>query len=174
MRKEKIITLEDRGRKLTFKIRKMSALKLESWIIRAGLLLAGTGILSREIVDGAAPDSSIRDAAPDAGEAMRKAGKAIMTHGLAAFGAVDYEKARPLLDELLECCARVDAGVEQTLAPGVADGIIEDVRTLFTLRKEALALNLGFFVPAGPSGSDSGTTSRPDLSNPGISVRSRA
>lgn len=68
--------------------------------------------------------------------------------GISALGRLDYDKARPLLDELLSCCSRVDAGVEQPLTPDVLEGFIEDVRTLFTLRKEALALNFGFFAQA--------------------------
>ena len=51
MRKEKTIVIDDRGRSLTFKIREMSALRLESWIARAGILLAATGILDETRVD---------------------------------------------------------------------------------------------------------------------------
>ena len=90
---------------------------------------------------------------------------------LRALGAVDYEKARPLLNELLECCTPADAVTP--LTPETADGIIEDVRTLFTLRKEALALNLGFFDAAGLSGLGDNETPRPASSSRKISVRTR-
>ena len=73
-------------------------------------------------------------------------------HGLKALANVEYEKAQPLLDELLACCARTDAGVEQRCTPDTVDGYIEDVRTLFKLRVEAAKLNFGFF---GASPSDS-------------------
>ena len=52
MRKEKVITINDRGNELTFKIKEMPALQLESWLIRAGLLLVGSGAFdSAEVTD---------------------------------------------------------------------------------------------------------------------------
>ena len=42
MRKETVVTIEDRGNPLTFTIREMPATQLERWIIRAMLLLAGS------------------------------------------------------------------------------------------------------------------------------------
>ncbi|MDE7065604.1 MAG: hypothetical protein K2O70_09085 [Desulfovibrionaceae bacterium] len=161
MRKEKTIVLTDRDRELTFRIREMPATRLESWIVRAGLLLASTGLLRG------------LSGAPDAGEVITAAGRAMAEEGLSALGRIDYEKARPLLDELLACCCRVDAGIEQRMTPDVADGIVEDVRTLFALRKEALALNLGFFAPAGASGPAEDAEQSPASSGRKISVRSR-
>lgn len=83
---------------------------------------------------------------------VENAGKYLSEHGLKALANVEYEKAQPLLDELLACCARTDAGVEQRCTPDSVDGYIEDVRTLFKLRVEAAKLNFGFF---GASPSDS-------------------
>lgn len=163
MRKEKNIVIDDRGKSLTFKIREMSALQMEGWIARAGILLAGTGILDETRVD-------VRNA----GEIAAGVARAVGESGISALGRLDYDKARPLLDELLSCCSRVDAGVEQPLTPDVLEGFIEDVRTLFTLRKEALALNFGFFAQGGPSASvKDGPAPQPDTLNPKISVRSR-
>ena len=163
MRKEKNIVIDDRGKSLTFKIREMSALQLEGWIARAGILLAGTGILDETRVD-------VRNA----GEIAAGVARAVGESGISALGRLDYDKARPLLDELLSCCSRVDAGVEQPLTPDVLEGFIEDVRTLFTLRKEALALNFGFFAQGGPSASvKDGPAPQPDTLKPRISVRSR-
>ncbi len=162
MRKEKTVILDDRGKQLTFKIREMSALQMEGWIARAGILLAGAGILDKT------------GDARNVGEIASELGRTIESSGLSALGKLDYDKARPLMDELLACCSRVDAGVEQPLTPDVLEGFVEDVRTLFTLRKEALALNFGFFAQGGPSASaDAGTTPPPDSSKPKISVRSR-
>jgi hypothetical protein len=163
MRKEKTIVIDDRGRSLTFKIREMSALRLESWIARAGILLAATGILDETKAD-------VRNVGDIAAGVARAVGES----GISALGRLDYDKARPLLDELLSCCSRVDAGVEQPLTPDVLEGFIEDVRTLFTLRKEALALNFGFFAQGGPSASvKDGPAPQPDTLKPRISVRSR-
>ncbi|WP_308772419.1 phage tail assembly chaperone [uncultured Bilophila sp.] len=135
MRKETAVTIEDRGNPLTFTIREMPATQLERWIIRAMLLLAGS-----EGLEGIS------------GTSIENAGKYLSEHGLKALANVEYEKAQPLLDELLACCARTDAGVEQRCTPDTVDGYIEDVRTLFKLRVEAAKLNFGFFG-ASPSGS---------------------
>lgn len=127
-RKEIIITLEDRDNPLTFRIRQMPATKLETWLIRALLLLAGSGI---EVPVGAD---------------MQKAGAVLAQGGLSMLGAVNFDKAKPLLDDLLGCCHRVlPEGGEMQVTESTVDGYIEDVRTLFRLRTEALKLNLDFF-----------------------------
>lgn len=136
MRKEKIITLDDRGKKLTFKIREMSATGLESWIIRAMLLIGADKTKGRTDIKNAADF--------------------IKTDGLQLISSLDYEKARPLLDELLACCSRIDGGIEQLCTPETVDGYIEDVKTLIALRMEALKLNLDFLAPENPSDSPDG------------------
>ena len=150
MRKEKKIVVNDRGRELAFVVREMPATKLESWIVRAGLLIAGAGL-----ADGLLGGKSAGEPL-DVAHVMQAAGQMAAQGGdlLRALGTVDYEKARPLLNELLECCTPADAVTP--LTPETADGIIEDVRTLFTLRKEALALG----CPAW------GTTRRPARPRP--------
>ena len=148
MRKEKKITVNDRGRELAFVVREMPATKLESFIVRAGLLLAASG-LADGLIGG-------KDAeAPDVAHVMEAAGRILGQDTgaglIRALGSLDYDKARPLLNDLLGCCTL--EGSVAPLSEETADAVIEDVRTLFTLRKEALALNLGFFAPAGQSGS---------------------
>jgi hypothetical protein len=128
MRKEKTIQLKDRERELVFKIREMPATKLESWILRALMLLAPAL--------GKAGGESVT---------LTEAGRALQAEGLGLLSHVSFDRVKPLLDELLACCVRIDAGVEQVCAPETVDGFIEDVGTLFALRKEALALNLAFF-----------------------------
>ena len=139
MRKEKVVVLNDRGRELTFKIREMPATRLESFIIRAGLLLAGSGLLK----SGGNPVSM------DAGAALDAAGKAIAEGGLSALAQLDPAKVQPLLNELLGCCEHMVDGLGHPLTPETVDGVIEDIKTLFTLRKEALILNFDFFGAAG-------------------------
>ena len=135
MRNEKIIELEDRGNKLTFKIREMSATQLEDWTMRAVLVLAGAG-------------SDI----PASG-GVEGIGKYLAEHGLAAIGAVDYAKAKPLLDEMLGCCSRVIDKMEERVTPETADAYIEDMSTLFKLRLEAFKVNFSFFGSGSPSSS---------------------
>ena len=139
MRTEKIIDIEDRGKKLTFKVREMSATQLEDWTMRAVLVLAGAG-------------SDI----PASG-GVEGIGKYLAEHGLAAIGNVDYQKAKPLLDEMLGCCYRVIDKMEERVTPETADAYIEDMGTLFKLRLEALKVNLGFFG----SGSKSASPEKP-------------
>lgn len=130
-RKSITVTLEDRGNPLTFVITQMSASKLESWIIRAMLLLVGTGA---EVPGGAD---------------LQQAAAYIKTKGLAALGGLDYAKVQPLLDELLTCCQRrLDGGNLQEMTAATVDGVIEDVTTLFKLRMEALKVNIDFFPAA--------------------------
>jgi len=157
MRREKTVIVDDRGRELQFTVREMPATRLESWIVRAGLLLAGAGVGPRPPGKGAGEAGGV--------------GEGRGADLLAALGRVDYDRARPLLDELLACCT--PAGSVAPLTPATADGVIEDVRTLLTLRREALALNFAFFAAAGPSGSADGETPSPASRSRSISVRSR-
>lgn len=158
MRKEKIVTLNDRGRELSFKIREMPATRLESWIVRAGLLLASTGVLDSKSIT-------------DASDAIQAAGKVIAEGGLAALGNVDYDKVQPLLDELLGCCEHMVDGIGHKVTPDTVDGIIEDVKTLFALRKEVITLCFDFFAPDGKSVTAEAGTARPAASRRRISVQ---
>ena len=124
MRKETVVTIEDRGNPLTFTIREMPATQLERWIIRAMLLLAGS-----EGLEGLSGG-------------VENAGKYLSEHGLKALANVEYEKAQPLLDELLACCARTDAGIEQRCTPA----------SLILRAASGVKLNFGFFG-ASPSAS---------------------
>lgn len=170
MRKEKTVTIDDRGTSLTFKIKEMPALKLESWILRAVMLLAGSGLLDKELADRAKEAANSMQTA----EAMSSVGSFVTEHGLKALASVEYEKAEPLLAELLACCSRVDGGVEQRLDnPVVVEGIISDVRTLFKLRKEAFALNFDFFVQGSQSATDVSRTQSEGSHRRQISVQPR-
>ena len=133
MRNEKIITIDDRGKSLTFKVKEMAATQLESWAMRCVLVLAAAGsdVPATGGVEGMA--------------------KFLSEHGLAALGNVNFEKAKPLLDEMLGCCYRVIDAMEEKVTPQAADAYIEDIRTLLKLRMEALKLNFGFFGTGGQS-----------------------
>ncbi len=131
-RRETIIEIDDRGQMLTFKIKEMSAIQLERWLIRALLLIAGSGT-----------------GVPD-GSDLKATGAFLADKGLAALGNIDMDKAQPLLDELLACCARVIENVEERCTPESV-GYIQDVKTLFALRTEAVKLNLGFLLPEDAS-----------------------
>lgn len=123
------IQLQDRDKTLDFIIKEMPATQLESWIIRAVLLIAGSGLTG---VPGGAD--------------IQKAGAYLSEKGLGLLSSLDYEKAAPLLDELLACCHRkIDKHLE-LCTPQSIDGYVEDFTTLIKLRAEAIKLNLGFLA----------------------------
>lgn len=137
MRKERTIELQDQDQTLTFKVRQMPATQLQDWILRALLLVAGSGAQVPEGAD------------------IKAAGAFLAEKGLAALSNIDFAKARPLIIEMLGCCSRVIERVEERCTPESVDNYILDVTTLFRLEMEAFKLNLGFFVPEAesPSGS---------------------
>jgi predicted glycoside hydrolase/deacetylase ChbG (UPF0249 family) len=124
-RKEKIIDIQDREQLLTFKIKEMPATKMESWLFRAASLLASAW---KQTMAGAAPTNFDNIS---------------LESKLSILGEIDYEKAEPLLNELLSCCSRMVEKVEERCTPQSVDNYILDVSTLFKLRLEAVKLNLG-------------------------------
>lgn len=123
-RKEITIGINDGGIEKSFRIRQMAATKLEAWIAQA-LLLAGKTELGESPLLGK----------PEGQVAL----------GMKALANISYEKAKPLYDQMLECCSVVIDGTFHELSIGNADVHIEDVKTLFKLRMEAAKLNLDFF-----------------------------
>lgn len=105
-----------------FKVKEMPALQMDRWAMRALCLLGRSG------GNGLAGLLQIKDF----GEL------------LSSFSQIDYEKAEPLLVELLECCYFVKDGTLVQLKSSFVDGIIEDWTTITRLRIEALKVNLGF------------------------------
>lgn len=132
-RKNITITLNDRGKELKFRVYEMPATQLESWTVRAVLLLARGGKF-----DGVAKTAGQGD--------FNEAAKALLAEGLTALSAINYEEAKPLLDEMLGCCSRVVGSIEEKCTPDTVDGYIDDIATLLKLRMEALKLNFGFFT----------------------------
>lgn len=134
MRNKREISLEDRGNTLDFIIEEMPASKCESWIIRAVLLLAKSG----------------GDDVP-MGSDIKKALAYISSKGIAILAGIDYDKAKPLIGELLECCTYKNKdGVMAKLKPSNVDAIVGDVQTLFALKAEAFKVNFSFFNIGNP------------------------
>ena len=123
MRKEIEVKIEkgrDAGK--VFKITEMPAFQADRWATRALILLGKTtkgGIMAL--------------------------GSMEMSDIINSFSELDYEKAEPLLQELLECCSFIKDGTSIPLKKDMIDSIVEDWTTLFKLRIEALQLNIGFF-----------------------------
>jgi hypothetical protein len=135
-------TFVDRGNELTFRIEEMSAMQLQRWIGRALPILSPVLGLEADDLGGVA--SMLLDR-----EGLIK-----------LIGGLDYDKAEPLLNDMLRCCSRLTGNnVAIRCDPSTVDGYIEDVKTLFFLQVEAIKLNLGFLGgDAGPPSSSPGAT----------------
>lgn len=131
MLKVKEITLQDREHTFTFVIKEMPVTQLESWITRALLVATSAGV---KLPGGGTPGLA------SAGELLAEKGLGLIS----TLGALDYDRVKPLLDEMLGCCYRKIDKVQERCTPETVDGYIQDVTTLFKLRVEAFKLNLGF------------------------------
>jgi len=141
MRKEEIITINDRGNELTFRIREMPATQLEGWLFRVGTALASTGFAKTEdIADGI--------------DTTKYIANLLVKDGLRFLGNLDYEKVvKPLVDDLYSC---VEQKVGEAYLAVTADNIdskVEDIRSLFAIQKAVITLHLGFFGLGGASAS---------------------
>lgn len=150
MRKEEIITINDRGNELTFRIREMPATKLEGWLFRVGTALASTGFAKTEdIADGI--------------DTTKYIANLLVKDGLRFLGNLDYEKVvKPLVDDLYSC---VEQKVGEAYLAVTADNIdskVEDIRSLFAIQKAVITLHLGFFGIGGVS--DSAKSPSPEAS----------
>ncbi len=123
-RKTKDITIEsgrDAGK--TFRITEMPILQADKWAQRALFAIARAGV-----------DTSSINMNGGMLEMARLA--------LDVVGKIDPEVGGDLLDELLSCVQIIPTGgVPRSL---VMDSDIEDIKTLFVLRKEVLALHIDF------------------------------
>ncbi|WP_369608220.1 hypothetical protein [Snodgrassella alvi] len=123
-RKTKDITIEsgrDAGK--SFRITEMPILQADKWAQRAIFAIARAGV--------------------DTGSINMNGGMLEMARlALDVVGKIDPEVGGDLLDELLSCVQIIPTGgVPRSL---VMDSDIEDIKTLFVLRKEVLALHIDF------------------------------
>lgn len=125
MRSERVVTLEERGREITFGIKRMSALHLESWLVRV------------------AENMPLEKVQPTLSNPMALA-MLVLQRGFIALAC--SENATALLEDLLRCCAVIDpeTGAETPCSSQNIHAHIRDVSTLFCLRKTALQTNLSF------------------------------
>ncbi len=137
MRKEIEITLLDRGKELIFKIREMPASKLEKWLMKAVLLIAQSREKNTNLSEN--DESQISTFA-----------HLFASNKLELLLELNFEKAEPLLDELLTCVQRKVDSALIAVTPDNIDTFIDDVETLFRLRLEVLKLNLDFFTQEIP------------------------
>ena len=126
MRKTEIIKLMDDGQERTFRITQMPATKAERWANRAMFLIIGAG---KDIKKDATLDDVIR-----------------------MIASIDYDKAEPLYNELIECCTFLPDGNANGAGIGCTQDTIDaqiiDPMNLYKLRMAAAKLNFGFFMSA--------------------------
>ena len=124
MRKTEIIKLVDDGKELTFRITQMPATKAERWANKAMFLLIGAG---KDIKKNAKIEDVIKVVA-----------------------SIDYDKAEPLYNELIECCTFLPDGNANGAGIGCTQDTIDaqiiDPRNLYKLRMASAKLNFSFFM----------------------------
>ncbi|HGW4593132.1 TPA: hypothetical protein ACNH0U_002678 [Proteus mirabilis] len=129
--KTKTITIEkgrDEGK--TFVITEMPITKADNWAMRALFAIANGGI----DIEGINPNMGMLGMAQVA---------------IKALSGIKPDVGIPLLDELLECVQVLpSSGNARAL---IIDSDIKDLSTMFTLRKEALAIHIDFLTQGGGS-----------------------
>jgi hypothetical protein len=127
-------TVTDPGRDngKVFVITEMSALSAESWAFRAILALIKNGVNL-----------------PDGFENSGMAG--IAEIGIKALSGLDYETAKPLLDEMLTCIKFIPDPKKPHLSRPLFEEDVEEVITYGKLRMEVWKLHVGFLKAAVPS-----------------------
>jgi hypothetical protein len=126
-----VITAENRDKGKRFLLTEMPALKAEKWAYRALLALAHSGV-------------DLPDGAQQAGMA------ALATAGIKALNHLDFEEARPLLDEMMSCIQIMpDPSNALLVRPLVCNEMegddIEEIGTVFMLRERIFRLHTDFF-----------------------------
>jgi hypothetical protein len=75
--------------------------------------------------------------------------------GMKAIAKLPFESAKPLLEKMMDC---VQIQPSPNVTRELMSGDVEEVATLFALRKKVLGLHLDFFTAAVPSTSGSKST----------------
>ena len=141
-RKIATIKIDAPGRDLgkVFVLTEMDAWSAEAWATKVFFAVMNAG-------------ADIPEAIADAGFA----GLAMMSSGamaamaFKALGKVPVERAKPILDEMMQCVKiQPSAGITREIFPGD----IEEVSTLIRLKKEVWKLHFDFFTDGGESISD--------------------
>lgn len=135
MRNTKVVTVsaDGRDRGKSYLLTEMSAFRAEKWGMRAMLALENSGFR-----------------VPDELKGSGMAGIAALGGQQVLNGRLDFAEFEPLLDDMMTCVQFLpNPSNLLSVRPirEVADDI-EEVSTLFELRKEVLLLHLGF-LPAG-------------------------
>lgn len=132
MRKESFITIDDRGEIKNFRIREMSAVKLESFI-----LLLSNAILKSGAIQ---PDTDIDNTN------LPALAREIIGNGLKSFRGIEESDLNEITNRILKCCDHI---VDKSYFPldiDTCDSVITDIKTLFELQKQFFILHFGFLL----------------------------
>ena len=135
MLKEKIVTINDKGNMLKFKVKQLPATEQEKLIIKILLLVANKDIAELDV-------DKLRE-----NPQMAINSKVLMS----AIEKLDYEKIEPISDMLLSCCYRIVGNMEEQCTPETVNGYVESFWTLLALKKAALEISFDFFEEDGNS-----------------------
>jgi hypothetical protein len=134
MRKTVNYTVTTAGRDMgkTFLITEMSAAQSEEWAARALFTAMNSGV--------------------DVPDELLGAGLAgIAALGIKSLAKVDFDKVKPLFDQMMECVQIVPDRSNPQFTRPLIDDDVEEVATRLALRKATLDLHLDFFRTAVPS-----------------------
>lgn len=130
-RKHKEVKIVDRGTTKVFLITEMSAVRAEKWATKFFFAAANAGVqIPKETAE------------------MGILG--VLKLGLEGIKGIPYEKAEPLLEEMMTCVQIIPDPAHPELARGLVEEDIEDMTTLFKLKKEVFALHMDFSSAASP------------------------
>jgi hypothetical protein len=134
-RKTARVTISQEGRDFgkVFLLTEFPAVRIERWATRALFALTNAGAELPDDIEGAG-----------------MAGLAAM--GLEALQRLSFPEAEPLLQEMLECVQFCPDPKNPDVIRFVDwENDIEEVSTIFVLRKEIFVLHAGFFLKEDPS-----------------------
>ena len=146
MRTTKNISIFDDDVKIDFKLTALSAMKLQKWIIKAGIALAESGLLETDVGNNFSIDAVF---------------SAISKKGLGFLGKLDPEKTNALLVELIrETAVKMTGAGIIPLTENELENTFTKIQSLFELEKQCFAINFDFFRTDGKSDTPVKTTTR--------------
>ncbi len=112
-----------------FILTEMPASQAEEWALRALSALAGSGV---DVPDDIATSGM----------------QGVFRMGLAAFGGLPWDKAKPLLGEMFACVRIQPNPSNPDIVRSLVEDDIEEISTRILLRKNLLTLHVGFLLAA--------------------------
>ena len=119
----------------TFVITEMSAFEIESWAMRALLVIMANNVVLP-------PDLSARVQSGEAGLAD------IATLGLKSLSGLRYADAKPLLDDMMTCVKIAPDKRNPSILREIVDEDIEEIMTIVELRKLIWGMHTNFLPAA--------------------------